>query len=110
LVTAGLLAEEFGKQYVTTARSVGYTWRQIRQRNAMRNILAAVILTVASSVRLLVGELIVVEWLFRWPGLGSLLAYTLIPSGMTQQLSHRAFAPVSPLVAIVWQSLRRCSC
>lgn len=82
-ITAGLLVDEFGKQYVTAARSVGYTWRQIRRRNAMRNIIAAVILTIASSVRLLVGELVVVEWLFGWPGLGSLLAHTLIPSGIT---------------------------
>lgn len=86
-VTAGLLADELGKQYVTAARSVGYTWRRIRHRNAMRNIIAAVILTVAGSVRLLVGELIVVEWLFGWPGLGNLLAQTLIPSGV---ISSRA--------------------
>jgi peptide/nickel transport system permease protein len=102
-VTAGLLAEEFGKQYVTAARSVGYTWRQIRRRNAMRNILAAVILTVASSVRLLVGELIVVEWLFNWPGLGRLLASTLIPGGVVSSSGageHSSFLdPV--LVAIV---------
>ena len=81
-IAAGLLVDEFGKQYVIAARSVGNTWRAIRWRHALRNILASVILTIAASLRLLVGELIVVEWLFDWPGLGNLLARTLIPSGV----------------------------
>jgi peptide/nickel transport system permease protein len=101
-LTARLLADEFGKQYVTAARSVGYTWRQIRRRNAMRNILAAVILIIASSVRLLVGELIVVEWLFSWPGLGSMLAHTLIPSGVATRsaIEHSLYLD-PPVVASV---------
>jgi ABC-type dipeptide/oligopeptide/nickel transport system permease component len=111
-VTGGLLAEEFGKQYVTAARSTGYTWRQIRRRNAMRNILAAVILTIASSVRLLVGELIVVEWLFNWPGLGSLLAQTLIPGGFASSrtaIEHPLYLD-PPVVASVLAILQLCSC
>jgi peptide/nickel transport system permease protein len=87
-VTASLLTEEFGKQYVVAARSVGNTWRAIRSRHALRNMMAPLILTIASSVRLLVGELIIVEWLFDWPGLGSLLAQTLIPGGIV--LSRRS--------------------
>jgi peptide/nickel transport system permease protein len=81
-ITAGLLAGEYGKQYVIAARSVGNTWKTIRWRHALRNILAPIVLTIAASLRLLVGELIVVEWLFDWPGLGNLLARTLIPSGI----------------------------
>ena len=38
-------------------------------------------LTIAASARLLTAELIVVEWLFNWPGIGRLLASTLVPSG-----------------------------
>ncbi len=79
-VTAELLKDELDKLYVTAARSVGYPWRVILRRNALRNILGSVILAMASSVRLLVGELIVIEWLFEWPGLGRLLASTLIPA------------------------------
>jgi peptide/nickel transport system permease protein len=79
-VTSGLISDEFGKQYVVASRSIGHTWSRIRRRNALRNILAAVILTIAASLRLLVGELIVVEWLFDWPGLGNLLSQTLIPT------------------------------
>jgi peptide/nickel transport system permease protein len=81
-LTAGMLVEEFDRQYVVAARSLGHSWRQIRLKDAFRNIYAPIILTVAGSLRLLVGELIVVEWLFDWPGIGRLLAETLIPSGV----------------------------
>lgn len=81
-LTAGMLVEEFSQQYVVAARSFGHTWRQIRLRDALRNIYAPVVLTIAGSLRLLVGELIVVEWLFEWPGIGRLLAETLVPSGL----------------------------
>lgn len=80
-LTAGMLVEEFNHQYVIAARSLGHSWRQIRLKDAFRNIYAPIILTVAGSLRMLVGELIVVEWLFDWPGIGRLLAETLIPSG-----------------------------
>ncbi len=78
-LTAGVLSGELSKQYVTAGRSLGQTWRSIRTKYAMRNIIAPVILTITGSFRLLVGELVVVEWLFGWTGLGRLLAQTLVP-------------------------------
>jgi ABC-type dipeptide/oligopeptide/nickel transport system permease component len=77
-VTAGLLSGELDKQYVTAARSRGNSWGRALWRHALRNVLAPVVLTVAGSFRLLVGELVLVEWLFGWPGLGRLLAFSLI--------------------------------
>lgn len=77
-LTAALLSGEFGKTYVTAARSLGYNWREIRWHVALRNVLAPVVLTIGAAFRLMVVELIVVEWLFGWPGLGSLLAAALI--------------------------------
>lgn len=79
-VTAASLAGELGKRYIVTARSVGNSWRAARWKHALRNIAVPVILTIAGSFRLLMGELIVVEWLFGWPGLGRLLAWILIPA------------------------------
>jgi ABC-type dipeptide/oligopeptide/nickel transport system permease component len=63
-LTAGMLVEEFERQYVIAARSLGHSWRQIRLKDAFRNVYAPIVLAVAGSLRLLVGELIVVEWLF----------------------------------------------
>ncbi len=90
-VTASLLSEQLREQYVLAARSFGHSWRSIRWKLALRNIYAAVALTIAGSFRLLMGELIIVEWLFNWPGLGRLFAITLIPS-----LSSSAFGTVAP--------------
>jgi peptide/nickel transport system permease protein len=86
-ITATLMVEELNKQYILTARAVGNPWRAIRTKHALSNIFAPVVVTITGALRLLVAELIVVEWLFSWPGLGSLLAQTLIPS---QTVSTRA--------------------
>lgn len=85
-VTANLMVGELGKQYIIAARSFGHTWHDIRWRQAMRNIMAAIILTIAKTFRILVGELVVVEWLFNWPGLGRLLASTLVPGRLSTNL------------------------
>lgn len=77
-VSASLLVDEIRKQYIVTARSVGNTWRRIRWRHALRNIVAPLLLVVASAFRFSVGELVLVEWLFAWPGLGRLLAQVLL--------------------------------
>lgn len=76
---SGTLADELHKQYVIAARSLGIGWPRIRRKHAMRNVLPAVILVLAASTRLLVSELVLVEWLFGWPGLGRLLAFALAP-------------------------------
>lgn len=78
-VTGSLLANEFEKRYVVTARSIGHTWRAIRWDKALRNVLAPVFLTIAGSFRLLAVELVLVEWLFGWPGVGRMLVQTLVP-------------------------------
>ena len=77
-ITAELLSTEFSKQYVTAARSLGHSWGNIRWRYALRNVLAPIVLTITASFRMLIGELIVIEWLFGWPGLGRLLVLMLV--------------------------------
>lgn len=99
-VTAALLEGELGKRYILAARSVGYPWHRIRWRHALRNILAPVILTIAGSVRLLMGELILVEWLLAWPGLGRLFALALVPGRGSGSLGSELFLN-PPVVATV---------
>lgn len=100
LVTAQLLAQALREQYILVARSLGHSWRSIRWRLALRNILAPVVLTLAGSFRLLLSELILIEWLFNWPGLGRMFAQTLMPpltSSVAGALSPFYLNP--PLVA-----------
>ena len=77
-VTAGLLADELGKRYITAARGFGLTWRVIVREKALKNILAPLFLAISSAFRLSVAELILVEYLFNWPGIGRMLARTLV--------------------------------
>jgi ABC-type dipeptide/oligopeptide/nickel transport system permease component len=77
-LTAGLLSGELTQQYIVAARSRGNSWRRVRWRHALRLVLGPVVLAVAGSLRWLLAELVVVEWLFGWPGLGRLLAQALI--------------------------------
>ena len=85
--TAILLTEEFRKDYVSAALSLGHSWNLIRRKTALQNILAPLAQVAASSLRLMVGELILVEWLFGWPGLGRLLATSLQPPGVATVFS-----------------------
>lgn len=99
-VIASFLAAELGKQYIVAARSFGHTWRDIRWRQAMRNILAALILSIASTFRLLMGELVVVEWMFNWPGLGRMLAMTLVPGHSSSSLGATNYFLEPAIVAL----------
>ena len=102
-VTSSMLVEEMNKQYVKAARSIGHTWRTIRIKHAFRNILSASMLTIAGSIRLLVTELIVVEWMFNWPGIGNLLAKSLIPSQVSSVFSSGNYSLFlnPPLIAMI---------
>lgn len=76
-LTAGLLAGELSKPYTVAARSFGYNQAAILRHVAFRNVAASVVLVISGSLRLLVAELIILERLFNWPGLGRLLAANL---------------------------------
>lgn len=98
-VTANMMSGELGKQYIVAARSYGHTWHNIRARLAMRNVIAPVILSIAGTFRLLVGELIVVEWMFNWRGLGNLLASSIVPSSLSVSLGANPLFLSPPMVA-----------
>ncbi len=76
-VTGGLLSEELEKQYVTASLSFGHSFKSLKNKFAFRGILAPVLLTIASSLRIMIAELIIIERLFNWPGLGRLIASAL---------------------------------
>jgi len=105
-MSSALLAAELDKTYVVAARSVGQPWRTIRHRHALWNTAAPVAVVVFAAVRVMVAELIIVEWLFSWPGLGRLLAWTLIPPAVSAAprpvfLYPPALAAVLTMMALI---------
>lgn len=85
-VTGSLLSEELEKQYVTASLSFGHSFKSLKNKFAFRSILAPILLTIASSLRLMLAELIIIERLFNWPGLGRLIASALSVGSRSQDL------------------------
>lgn len=97
-LVSALLAGELGKQYIVAARGKGLSQRRVVAHHAMRNIWAPTAHALAGTVRLLTAELIVVEWLFAWPGIGYLMAATLVPAELASATVEARFLD-PPLVA-----------
>jgi peptide/nickel transport system permease protein len=94
-VSGGLLSDEMEKQYVTAAMSFGHPFQAIKGKFAFRNILAPVLLTIAASLRIMIAELIIIERLFNWPGVGRLISMILSAGSQSGDL----LAP--PMIAMI---------
>ena len=73
LMRAAML-EQYGMDYVVTARAKGVTERRITFRHVVRNAVLPVVTMAGIQVGSLLGGSVVVESVFGWPGLG-LLAF-----------------------------------
>lgn len=65
--------EELGKPYVAGALARGVALRTVLLRDVLRNTLSSVLTLVGLSVGTLMGGSVVVETIFRWPGVGKLV-------------------------------------
>ncbi|MBC8100672.1 MAG: ABC transporter permease [Armatimonadetes bacterium] len=72
LTRAGVI-EELKKPYVRTAVLKGLPQRQVVIKHVLRNALLPTITVIGLSIGWLIGGLIVIESVFNYPGLGSLL-------------------------------------
>jgi peptide/nickel transport system permease protein len=59
--------------YTRTARLKGLSGRQVILRHVLRNALLPAVTVIATQTSYLIGGLVVVETLFRWQGIGSLI-------------------------------------
>lgn len=72
MTRAGML-EELRKPYVRTAALKGLPWRRVVFSHVLRNALLPTIAVIALSFGWLMGGLVVIENVFNFPGIGSLL-------------------------------------
>ncbi len=72
------LLEELGREYIRTLRAKGVRERRILWVHAFRNALPPVIALGGVLLRTLIGYTLIVEIIFRWPGLGSKLVNAII--------------------------------
>ena len=64
---------QLGEEYVIGMHARGVKEWVILYRNVLHNALGAIITIIALQIRTLMGGQIVVETIFRWPGVGSLI-------------------------------------
>jgi ABC-type dipeptide/oligopeptide/nickel transport system permease component len=79
-VAGSTLVDELQKPYVKAGISLGHTFRMMKNRFAFRNVVAPILQAIAYSARLMVAELIIIERLFNWPGLGKFIGLVLQPA------------------------------
>lgn len=84
LLTANLLRytrasmlEVFNEEYVKTARSKGITESRVMIKHVLRNGLIPIVTAIGLQVPFLFGGACVVEKIFTWPGIGSLLVNSI---------------------------------
>ena len=71
--TRAAVLEVLNADFVRTARSKGMSEPRVVTWHVMRNALVLVITTIGLQFGSLMGQAVVVEKLFAWPGVGSLL-------------------------------------
>ena len=72
-MTRASLLDVLGKAYVRTARAKGLRERRVVYQHALANALVPVITVLGVRAANLLGGMVIVESLFNWPGLSSLL-------------------------------------
>lgn len=72
-MTRASLLDNLAKDYVRTARAKGLTETQVLYRHALANSLVPVVAVLGVRAGNLLGGTVIIEALFNWPGLSSLL-------------------------------------
>jgi len=81
MTRAGML-DELKKAYVRTAKLKGLPRRVVILRHVLRNALLPTLTVIAISIGWLMGGLVVIERLFNYPGMGSLLVSAVIQKNL----------------------------
>jgi len=76
-ITRGELINVLREDYIVTARAKGLTEKEIVYSHALRNALLPVLTVIGLQFATLLGGLIILETVFNFPGMGSLLIISL---------------------------------
>lgn len=71
--TRSAVLEVMNEEYIKTARSKGLKEFTVIVKHALRNALIPIITTISLSIPFLIGGAVVIEKIFSWPGMGSLI-------------------------------------
>ncbi len=72
-MTRSQMLEEIGKEYVRTARAKGMPESMVIFKHTLKNALVPTITVIGLQFGRLLGGAVIVEYVFSWPGMGSLV-------------------------------------
>jgi peptide/nickel transport system permease protein len=72
-MTRSTMLGVLGEDFIRTARAKGLSERVVRYRHALRNALVPVVSIIGVQAGTLLGGTVIIEFIFNWPGLSSLL-------------------------------------
>lgn len=75
--TRSSMIEVMRTPYIRMAQLKGLPARYVVRRHALRNALAPIVTVIALNIGWLIGGVVVVEQVFSYPGIGSLLMYSI---------------------------------
>jgi peptide/nickel transport system permease protein len=85
-MTRSLMIEQFGQEYIVTARIKGLDEKTIVWRHAFANILPPLVTVVALSYAGLLEGSVLTETVFAWPGIGAYITNSLLNADMNAVL------------------------
>lgn len=94
-MTRSNMIEVLNLDYIRTARSKGIKERQVVGKHGLRNILVPVMTVIGAQLGGLIGNAVVVETIFNWPGVGSYITQSIL---QTDYAPVQAFTVVSVLI------------
>ena len=97
-MTRSNMIEVLNLDYIRTARSKGIKERQVVGKHGLRNILVPVMTVIGAQLGGLIGNAVVVETIFNWPGVGSYITQSIL---QTDYAPVQAFTVVSVLIYMV---------
>ncbi len=100
LLTRSSMLETLREDYILTARAKGLSESAIRDRHAARNALLPVTTSLVLALAFVIGGGIVTEYIFSWPGIGSLL----LESSLREDIPL-AMAPSASLGCWPWSGI-----
>lgn len=71
-ITRTSMMDELGKDYIRTARAKGIREKDVFIKHALRNAMNPILTTLSSSLAATLGGVFFIEYIFNWPGIGSL--------------------------------------
>jgi peptide/nickel transport system permease protein len=82
-MTRSSLLEVMAEDYIRTARAKGLSETAVTWKHAFRNAMVSVITVVGLEAGYMVGGAVLVEVVFSWPGLGSLMMHGILRRDFT---------------------------